>query len=149
VTGQQVEFKDSAKDVAEEWDAPSGTSSAPIAKCLYRLCAPLRWWKRSTARIVVSEIYTLPHRISATRDLWSLSNRSPVGERVYLAVHERENPETESRFLDAYIEGMELLLGKDQWFGAVEIEIYDRAFRAGAQFLLDSSGTRSSNEQSA
>ena len=62
---------------ASRLNVPAGTLSRPIPRFLYRLGAPLRWFRGTTAHIAVLELYRLPQRILATRkkrfDRWGIS----------------------------------------------------------------------------
>ena len=134
----------STGEVDEEFDVPSGTLSAPIAKLLYRLCAPLRMFHGSRAQLVAAEIYRFPLRISAAASNRSLLTRAYVApdflgctpatfyeECTYLV-------ENNSRTLR--------LLREHRWAGPLDHRIAIEAFGLGAEYILSSRCIRRPDE---
>jgi len=114
---------------------PAGKASDPISKFRYRLCAPLRWWYRSTPRIVVCEIgrmilriLAIPDSISALRAGLTASPRIPD---VY-----RANLHLASTLAHVCKTGMERLEKAHLWFGVQDCQTYAQGFREGAEGVL-------------
>ncbi len=116
----------------QRWDVRPGSASSPRAKFSYRLCAPLRWWQRSTCRIVAQEIGALPRRILAVlhmphlrfgHSLLSCSGSRGTGSFV-----------AESEFVRACRIGMQQLQASHRWAGVLDLEIAAQAYRAGSDW---------------
>ena len=91
-------------------------------------------------RIVVAEICSLPHRISANLEIQSgrIGPGHPIAE--YPEDDRKLTDDEASTFLSAYRLCMERLMRKHRFFGCVELQICNQAFHEGAKCLLRSSG---------
>src|ERR1039458_7916999 len=89
VTGQQIISVRNGKMRVSVLRVPADKPSDPISKFLHRLCAPLRWWSRSTPQIAVHElgrtilrIPSIPKAISALREGLVASPHIPDAYKV-------------------------------------------------------------------
>lgn len=124
---------DSRQRSAQVLYVPAGKYSAPIPKFLYRLRAPLRWWKRSTARIMALEVCNLPARMVASRRILLDLRKGlpfqfdiPANMVILLPVHMLP------RF---YTQGMEKLQ-TEQTVSLLDQQVFYQAFRAGVESAL-------------
>ena len=121
----KIPTKDSGLDV------PPGTLSRPIPRFLYRLRAPLRWFRGSTAHIVALELYNLPRRIAANRE------RQFHHLGILLPSDPRQNSPLIA-FELACNEGMEKLQRDFPFCLSLEQALYARGFLEGAEYELGS-----------
>jgi len=61
-----------------EWRVPPGTASRPIPRFLYRLSAPLRWYRSTIAHILADECCRLPVHIRCMRRVLSPGGGVPI-----------------------------------------------------------------------
>jgi hypothetical protein len=111
---------------------PAGSASSPSAKRLYRLTAPLRWWRRSILRILLEECRNFPLRILAILRTPSLREGVPIpldpsGDG--LASFRLKNS-----FPLACTQSMLDLQNQNAWIGVLESQICCQAFQRGALF---------------
>lgn len=128
-----------------EWNVPPGTSSAPIAKAVYRLCAPLRWWSESIVRIVALEICNLPRRIQACLREPHLRYGAPL-ELPCPADCVWDDSGLESKFLHSCMNDMQKLSLEHRWAGNLERRMAAQAYALGAEWALCNSCNRVSGE---
>jgi hypothetical protein len=132
--------------VLEQRSAPvfcvrPGKLSSPISKFLYRLCAPLRWWSHSTARIVVHTLRTLPLRIAATRKarrdfLEGLPLQSYPTPACMESLYE------ESMLPHFCMTDMEKLSMERKFFEDLDQQTFVLGFRAGVESVFRTVDTR-------
>jgi hypothetical protein len=140
VTGQQIISVRNGKMRVSVLHVPAGKASDPISKFLHRLCAPLRWWSRSTPQIAVHEmgrtilrILSIPKAISALREGLVASPHIPDAYRA--------NHHLVSMLPHTCKTGMERLENAHRWFGVQDCQTYFQGFREGAECglsMLDS-----------
>jgi len=114
---------------------PSGSASSPSSKYLYRLSAPLRWWRDSTMRRVVEECRMFPFRIQA---LLTAPHRH-IGVRLgspYPSGYGLENPCAEYKYQESCSEHMQQLLRENRWAVILDMRIAAESYRQGATWAL-------------
>lgn len=134
--GEAVTWKLKTKATqALGWNVPPGTSSAPTAKFLYRLSAPLRWWKVSIVRIVAREPYNLVLRIREYLRDPLLSFGFPIAAPDYEGSL-RETFDAENEFLRSCSEDMRHLQQTNRWAANLELKMAAQAYLLGAKVAL-------------
>jgi hypothetical protein len=108
----------------------SGSASGPISKWLYRLSAPLRWWKGSSYARAVEELYSLPRRIQATH----LLNTSLRGRGYSLPMPVEKIPYLD--VLDVCKKDIEELLAENSWMTSLDLEMAAAGWAKGLRFAL-------------
>jgi hypothetical protein len=131
--------------VGEEWNVPAGSASSGLAKLLYRLSGPRRWWQGSISRIVVQEIGGFPLRILAAL-------RTPHLRFGYTLLSHSENHSMEklnfleqSKYVRTCRNDMQRLQENHQWVGLLDLQIAAQAHRAGASWAIDNFCKRNDN----
>jgi len=110
---------------------PSGHFKSSHFQVLYRLGAPLRWFRGTTAHIVALELYNLPRRIAASRE------RQFHRLGILLPSDPRQNSPLIA-FELACNGGMERLRQDFPFCLSLEQALYARGFREGAEYALGS-----------
>jgi hypothetical protein len=109
---------------------PKGIATRPIARFLYRLSAPVRWWKGTIAHMLVLEIRSLPRRISDLRQEESF----PL-DFVRLPRDPRPNHSV-LPIADACSVDIEKLRQSTGCMFPLGMNLYSRAFGEGALWML-------------
>jgi hypothetical protein len=125
-----------------KWNVPPGRLSRPIPRFLYRVAAPWRWFRRTIAHTVVSEVCRMPFRILATCRTPSLYRGIP------LPSDPRALPFSIA-FELACNEGIQTLMKEKARRGPLDLQTYIQGFHDGAKYVCDSSCIQSSNESMA
>lgn len=111
---------------------PAGNASSLPAKCLFRLCAAVRWWNRSSHTRVAEELCNFPSRIVAT---WRCN--PTVGGRGY--VFPRPDKTTDVlEFLQSCSEDIRALREENSWMTSLDQGMAAEAWARGLQFALRS-----------
>jgi hypothetical protein len=125
-------------------NVPPGSASRPIPRLLYRLSAPLRWWRRSIVRIMAGEVYRLFLRMKVILRTPSLR----LGPSLPLSPkgHSLENFGSGSNFLRACSESMLCLRKESSWIGNLDLQMAAQAFRQGASWAIDNACSEKRSE---
>lgn len=123
---------------------PAGSASSPSAKFAYRLCAPLRWWSRSTLRIVALELCSFPLRMAAILRTPSLREGVPIPLGP-LGYNLRSFGQAYS-YLHACTQGMQCLQSQRRLISPLDLQIYAQAFQRGATWAAHKSCSGKSTE---
>lgn len=122
---------------ASQLNVRSGSASTGIAKLIYRLAAPRRWWTHSTARKVAQEIHNFFPRILAIRQLpsWGLFRlpRTPTGL-------------PQNRFLQSCSEDILSLCKEHPWAGYLDAQIAAKSYAMGAAWAYNNFCKQKSKE---
>jgi hypothetical protein len=136
--GMEWSGLESVEPVASEgiWNVRAGSASSPRAKFLYRMCAPLRWYRVSTLRIVALEIRAFPLRIAAALRTPSLR----LGNTVFSPLWGRSmaTQVEENKLLQSCIVDIQELQSRQRWIGPLDLEICAEMHRRGALSALGS-----------
>jgi hypothetical protein len=119
---------------ASELDVPSGSASSPIAKFQYRLCAPLRWWQDSIARLLVEEVCNFPRRIRAVVKQPSLRHGLQLLPHPWGC--DLGNFSQENRCLHSCTDDILRLSHENRWVGHLDQQIAVQSYLRGATWAL-------------
>ena len=108
----------------------SGSASGPISKWVYRIPAPLPWWKRSSYSRMVEEICSLPSRIQAMLRL----NAILRGRGFQLPPFEGQTRYLE--VLRSCTSDIEELQAENNWMTSLDLEMAAKRWAKGFQFAV-------------
>jgi len=118
-----------SKPTDSEWHVPPGRLSRPIPRFLYRLSAPLRWFRGTIAHTVGVQSYRFFLR---TR---SICQTPYPRASVNVPCDPRRIP-LSIAFELACSAGMQRLQQEQAWCDLKDLQVYARAFREGAECSL-------------
>jgi hypothetical protein len=125
----------SPKSGAVVSDVPAGNASRLLAKVLYRLSVPLRWYRHSIVRRVAEEVRNFPRRIAAVLAkpflAWGPTiPLCPVGDSP-------ENFCEVNSWLLACSDDIRQLSNEYPWLGALDFEACFQSYALGAGWYRD------------
>lgn len=124
-------MKKIVSQAASKWDAQPYSADRSTPMFLRPLYGTMRRFQRTIAHTVVSECCKFPHRIVAT-----YKTRFPQ-RGVSIPCDPRQIP-LSIEFELACSDGIQKLSRELAFFGPLDVQLYARGFREGAEYLLSS-----------
>jgi hypothetical protein len=117
---------------AFEFDGQSDKADLPNSKLPFLFSALLRRWESSLVRTMARELYRIPRRIRAIREMRDVKYSPTIPLKLW--DHSPASFRLENSFLLACSRDIEQLTKKHHWSGPLEAQMAAQAFQLGARW---------------